>query len=66
MLTDAAVPVWSVLLVEELLDIFRDLFLSFFGVDGFVYLLLDVVLHILVHLADYPLHITLGHLYLII
>ncbi|TNV76624.1 hypothetical protein FGO68_gene4135 [Halteria grandinella] len=60
-LSDDTVPVGRVLFVEEGLEIFGDFLLSLFLIDSAVNLLLDVVFHVLVHLADHPCHIALCH-----
>ena len=60
-LADDAVPVGRVLLVEEGLDELGNFLLGLLLIDGSVDLLLNIVLHVLVHLADYPGNVTLSH-----
>jgi hypothetical protein len=60
-LADDAVPVGRVLLVEEGLDELGNFLLGLLLIDGSVDLLLNIVLHVLVHLADYPGNVTLCH-----
>ncbi len=62
MLSDYAVPVGRVLLVEEALEILRNLFLCLLAVNSSVNLLLNIVFHVLVHLTDDPCHASLRHL----
>ena len=61
MLADHTVPVGGVFLVKEILDELRDLLLSLFLIDGTVDLLFNIILHVLVHLADDPSNATLCH-----
>ena len=61
MLADHTVPVGGVFLVKEILDELRDLLLSLFLIDGTVDLLFNIILHVLVHLADDPSNVTLCH-----
>ena len=61
MLTHTAMPVGSVGLIEEFLNKFTDVFFGLVLIDSFVDLLLNIVFHFLVHFADNPLNITLGH-----
>ena len=58
-----AVPVGRVLAVEELLDALADLLFraAVVFINRQVHLLLDVLLHLHCHLADYPLHVTFRH-----
>lgn len=63
MLTHATVPVGAVGLIKEFLNKLADVFLGLVLIDGFVDLLLHIVFHFLVHFADDPLHITLGHFF---
>ena len=61
MLTHTAVPVGTVGLVEEFLNKFTDVLFGLVLIDGLVDLLLNIVFHFLVHFADNPFNITLGH-----
>ena len=54
MFSDAAMPVGTVGHIKELFDEQTDLHLSFFLINSLVNLLLDIVFHVLVHLADDP------------
>ena len=60
-LSYAAMPVRTVSLVEELLDDLSLLFFCFLLINGFVDHLFDVVFHLLVHLANDPVHTSLRH-----
>ena len=59
------VPVRRVLHVKELLNRFCDLFFCVGFVNSGVNLLLDVLLHVGRHFADYPLDVSFCHFSLI-
>ena len=62
MFSDTAMPVGTIRLIKELLNELTDLPLGFFLIDGFINLLLDIIFHVLVHLADNPGNVSFGHL----
>ena len=62
MLAYYTMPVWWILLIKETLNVFRNFLLSFFIIDSTIDLLLYIVFHVLVHLADHPGNIALSHL----
>lgn len=61
MLANHAVPVRRILFIEEILDVFRNSLLSFVGIDGSVYLLFDILEHLVVHLCDDLLQVSFRH-----
>ena len=58
-LSDAAVPVWSVFVIKELFDELANVLLSLLLVHSLVNKTLDIVLHVWIHFTDNPLNATL-------
>ena len=58
----AAVPVWSVVLIEECLDVFTYILFTLLSlINGLVNLLFDICLHVGVHFADNPGDVSFSH-----
>ena len=61
-LSHTAMPVWSIVTVEELLDALADILLGLAIVNSVVNLLFDIILHVLIHFTNDPGDASFSHI----